>query len=865
MSTLEDLVYLQIWNESSLNQISRNILQATYSDIVTIKINPIRLAEADTSFFQYSSRPSWRIPDSYASIDDSNSSRSLIVDSDGVHIDSTKKYSSSLKTPRNDEKQITIKHVPPYISSGSILAIPSSATDISKPLQTIEIQVKLQNKEQFMKSFHEDGANIPLVVSISDIYEGYLQKYISGEPPKKISEERLDSKTVNNVGNISFISKKTDDFMLNLLPKVPLNVDIHMDEVKTSEKLVTSFTSMPVTVKRSSKSFPTKGIIISGEKGSGKTHLALTIAANMRMRHLLSTVYLDTRQLQVSSNLMLSDIMAELTYAFHEAYYSRPSFLILDNLDALAPSTDADMNSGNSGSIHHQQQQNPTLFAQVKVISDHIQNLMEEIRVSSSDDDSVIVACTAKHIYSIVPDLRRKLVTHIKTPSLGPKERSIVFQNFLSYNTELSCSNNNVYGDFDIESLLTDFGKRTEGYRPKDLHDLASIVNDMMSSEDFSSTKLPHGTIRRNVSPIDETKIISILKESIQNSLLSFTPASLKNLDLGYNGTSSTNLWSSIGGLYQAKRQLSDFILRPVKYKLIYDKSPIKLPSGILLFGPPGSGKTFMVPALAKECNFNLVTCRGPELLDKYIGASEEKVRQLFARASAASPAILFLDEFDALAPRRGTDNTGVTDRVVNQLLTFLDGVESLNGSVKDKKTLYIVAATSRPDKIDPALLRPGRLEKHIYVGFSESIEEWMDQFTKISLSRYLKNDAQDFLRSPDFLEFLKEHENHIRTLSVADMKSIFDTAHLDAVHEFLKKYDEGTTGKPENIPIQKKSLINSILSTRPSLSQNDRHMLDRIYNKMKIHDPKQSPPKNSFMKTSSQIDSSDMLKTTLR
>ena len=690
------------------------------------------------------------------------------------------------------------------------------------------------------------------------MYEEYYQKYISSEPSKKIYEERLNIKNGDNVDIIGCIRRMPDDLMLNLLPKVPRIIDIHRNEVKDTEKLATNFTSMPVTLKRSTKNFPIKGIIISGEKGSGKTHLALSIAANMRMAHLFSTVYLDLKQLQAATNLMLSDIMAELTSAFHEAHYSRPSFLILDNMDALIPNTDAHVNGGNSGSIHQQQQQNPTLFAQVKVISDHIQNLMEEIRVSSVDDDSVIVACTAQHIYSIVPDLRRKLITHIKTPSLGPKERSVVFQNSLIYYTELSCSNN-VHGHFDIESLLPDFGKKTEGYRPKDLFDLASIVNDMMHSKELDNIKSQHGTRRSNISPIDETKQMFILKESIQNSLISFTPASLKNLDLGCNGTASANLWSSIGGMYEAKKHLSDFILRPVKYKLIYQKSPIKLPSGILLFGPPGCGKTFMVPALAKECNFNLVTCRGPELLDKYIGASEEKVRQLFARASAASPAILFLDEFDALAPRRGTDNTGVTDRVVNQLLTFLDGVESLNGSSKGKKTLYIIAATSRPDKIDPALLRPGRLQKHIFVGFSESIEEWMDQFIKISLSRYLEKNAREFLSSHEFSEFLQEHENHVRALSAADMKSIFDTAHLDAVHENLKTYDEGNTGKPEKIPIQTKSLINAILSTRPSLSRNDRLMLDRIYNTMRI------PSKSSIMRTLSEVNSSETLKSTLR
>ncbi|EEC46118.1 predicted protein, partial [Phaeodactylum tricornutum CCAP 1055/1] len=171
-----------------------------------------------------------------------------------------------------------------------------------------------------------------------------------------------------------------------------------------------------------------------------------------------------------------------------------------------------------------------------------------------------------------------------------------------------------------------------------------------------------------------------------------------------------------VAGLFRAKEELVSTVVRPSIYTLIYQRAKVQLPRGLLLFGPPGCGKSLIVPALAKRCRFSLVLCRGPELLDKYIGASEAKVRDLFDRAATAAPSILFLDELDSLAPPRGSDHTGVTDRVVNQLLTFLDGVEE-NSS---KGPLYVIAATSRPDKIDPALLRPGRLEKHVYVGLAE-------------------------------------------------------------------------------------------------------------------------------------------------
>lgn len=128
-----------------------------------------------------------------------------------------------------------------------------------------------------------------------------------------------------------------------------------------------------------------------------------------------------------------------------------------------------------------------------------------------------------------------------------------------------------------------------------------------------------------------------------------------------------------------------------------------------------GIGKTLIASALANESKFNFISVKGPELLSKYIGNSEQNVRELFSKAEKAKPCLIFFDEFDSLAPRRGHDSTGVTDRVVNQLLTQLDGVERLDG-------VYLLAATSRPDLIDQALLRPGRIDRFLHVGYPKQV-----------------------------------------------------------------------------------------------------------------------------------------------
>ena len=154
--------------------------------------------------------------------------------------------------------------------------------------------------------------------------------------------------------------------------------------------------------------------------------------------------------------------------------------------------------------------------------------------------------------------------------------------------------------------------------------------------------------------------------------------------------------------------ELSLAILGPIRDPTPYETLGVSVPAGVLLYGPPGCGKTLLAKAIANESGANFISVKGPELLDKYVGESERAVRQVFTRARASAPCVVFFDELDALAPRRGGSDGvsgGVSERVVNQLLTELDGLES-------RKDVFVVAATNRPDIIDSAMLRPGRLDK---------------------------------------------------------------------------------------------------------------------------------------------------------
>ncbi|RKX49258.1 MAG: AAA family ATPase, partial [Thermotogae bacterium] len=167
--------------------------------------------------------------------------------------------------------------------------------------------------------------------------------------------------------------------------------------------------------------------------------------------------------------------------------------------------------------------------------------------------------------------------------------------------------------------------------------------------------------------------------------------------------------WEDIGGLEEVKQELREAVEWPLKYPEAFMAMGITPPKGILLYGPPGTGKTLLAKAVATESEANFIGIRGPEVLSKWVGESEKNIREIFRKARQAAPTVVFIDEIDAIAPRRGTDVNRVTDRLINQLLTEMDGIEENSGVV-------VVAATNRPDILDPALLRPGRFDRLILV-----------------------------------------------------------------------------------------------------------------------------------------------------
>ncbi|KAF3833810.1 hypothetical protein F7725_025014, partial [Dissostichus mawsoni] len=394
------------------------------------------------------------------------------------------------------------------------------------------------------------------------------------------------------------------------------------------------------------------------------------------------------------------------------AEWNQPSVVLLDDLDHV---------TGAPTSPEHEH--GPEALLQ-QHIAQSLQDVVDEVLLHSS---LVCLIITSQSEHSLHPSIteaqRAEILRHL---ILG---KSCLFEETLQ--------------TLDLAAVANE----TEGYTPQDL--------ELLLQRAVHSNTVQRGHSDQGV---------CLLWRDFVQALKGFTPPSLWGADL--HTPSGVGL-ERVGGLREVRQQLMDTIMLPAKYPVLFSNLPIRHRSGILLYGAPGTGKTLLARAVAKDSGMNFISIKGPELLSKYIGASEQGVRNVFQRAQAAKPCILFFDEFDSLAPRRGHDSTGVTDRVVNQLLTQLDGVEGLQG-------VYVLAATSRPDLIDPALLRPGRLDKSLYCP-PPDLEDRVEILRALSSGVALAADVD-----------LDQLAAATEQFTGADLKALLYNAQLEAVHSSM-------------------------------------------------------------------------------
>ncbi|KAL8286225.1 hypothetical protein RQP46_004713 [Phenoliferia psychrophenolica] len=409
----------------------------------------------------------------------------------------------------------------------------------------------------------------------------------------------------------------------------------------------------------SSSSIAASGILVTGNSGAGKTALVRQIARELELdpRTLTRTMYIDCSK---HTDERLPTLKGKMKDWFDEACWHAPTLLVLDNLDRML-----------GAEVEHADSF-PAL---------HLAHTFLAAAVPALNARPIILLATTQSSTSLHPLLS---TTHMlgETISLrGPSKsgRRDILNTLVR--TKMTTSNL-VAPSLNYATIAA----LTEGYLPADLRDLVDRA-------------IHQGAMRAST----ESSSLELILDDFTSAQVDFVPLSLRDVKL----QKSEVQWADIGGLHETRRVLRETLEWPTKYGAIFASCPLRLRSGLLLYGFPGCGKTLLASAVAKECGLNFISVKGPEILNKYIGASEKSVRDLFERAQAAKPCILFFDEFDSIAPKRGHDSTGVTDRVVNQMLTQMDGAEGLDG-------VYVLAATSRPDLIDPALLRPGRLDKSL-------------------------------------------------------------------------------------------------------------------------------------------------------
>ncbi|WP_255195681.1 AAA family ATPase [Halorarius litoreus] len=391
---------------------------------------------------------------------------------------------------------------------------------------------------------------------------------------------------------------------------------------------------------------PPRGVLLHGPPGTGKTLIARAVAneVNASFRVINGPEIVSKYK---------GDSEGRLREVFDDAAANQPAIVFIDELDAIAGERDEEADMENR------------LVAQLLTLLDGLE-----------DRGQVIVIGATNRVDSIDPALRRGGRFDREIEIGAPDERGrLEILEVLTRGMPLA-------EDVDLERLAA----RTHGFVGADVKTL---------TQEAAMAALRDRTNREQ---------LSVTRADFEVALAAVDPSAMRE----YVAEAPAVSFVDVGGLDDAKQALREAVEWPLLYGPLFEAANTEPPSGVLLYGPPGTGKTLLARALAGETGVNFIHVAGPELLDRYVGESEKSVREVFDRARQASPAILFFDEIDAIASKRG-DGEEVTERVVSQLLTEMDNAAA-------NPNVVVLAATNRRDALDPALLRPGRLESHVKV-----------------------------------------------------------------------------------------------------------------------------------------------------
>ncbi|MFQ5909201.1 MAG: CDC48 family AAA ATPase, partial [Thermoplasmata archaeon] len=412
---------------------------------------------------------------------------------------------------------------------------------------------------------------------------------------------------------------------------------------------------------------PPKGVLLYGPPGTGKTMIAKAVANE-------AGAYFSSIQGPEIMSKYYGQSEERLREKFEEAEKNAPSVLFIDELDSIAPKREEV-----TGEVERR------VVAQLLTLMDGL-----------SGRGNVIVIAATNREEAIDPALRRP-GRFDREIEIGVPDRKGRKEILLIHTRGMPIEGS----DEDRDAILTGLADITYGFVGADLAALAREAA-MKALRRY----LPEIDLEKPIPPAVLEKM-KVIKDDFKEALKEVEPSAMREVLVEIPRVS----WEDVGGLKDVKKVLKETIELPLKDPEVFKRMGITPPRGILLYGPPGCGKTLLAKAVANESKANFISIKGPEVMSKWVGESEKAVRQIFKKAKQVAPAIVFLDEIDAIAPRRGVSmgDSGVTERLVNQLLTSIDGLESLEGVV-------IVGATNRPDIVDPALLRAGRFGRLVLI-----------------------------------------------------------------------------------------------------------------------------------------------------